>query len=330
MIVVFGAGAIGCHTGGMLAAAGQPVGFIGRQPMLDALAVGFEVAVLDGAPITVASESFLSSSSPQIMADAEMVLVCVKSQDSAEAAETIARYAPQDAAVISLQNGLTNADTLGATLGADRVAAGMVGYNVIRPEPNAFVQATEGRVYVDARGAALAAALQSSPLVCDVHSNLEGLQWSKLILNLNNALNLLSGTGLRDELLDRNWRRVFAACVAEGLAVAHAEQVKLSRIGKVHPKLLPFLLRLPDVIFERLASSMLKIDPTATTSMVDDYRLGRSPEVDWLNGEIVKRAEALGMPASVNAKVTAFIHDVFADSSRPAVSVDPRSFLEEA
>ena len=66
----------------------------------------------------MASQQLRLSEDPKIFAEASVVLVTVKSADTAEIADAIARYAPQDAVVVSLQNGIANAR------GAARPAAG--------------------------------------------------------------------------------------------------------------------------------------------------------------------------------------------------------------
>ena len=69
------------------------------------------------------------------------------------------------------------------------------------------------------------------------------------------------------------------------------------------PGWMPGLLSLPDALFSRLANSMLEIDPLARSSMADDLSAGRSTEIDWLNGEIVRLAAEIGMAAPVNARL---------------------------
>lgn len=48
---------------------------------------------------------------------------------------------------------------------------------------------------------------------------------------------------------------------------------------------------------------MLRIDPQARTSMAYDLMQGRPTEVDALQGEVVRLARAVGLPAPINAMV---------------------------
>ena len=316
MITVLGAGSIGCYVGGVFAAAGHPVTLIGRDTLVTALADGLTVSAMDGTPHR---STPIVTADPAALGDATTILLCVKSSDTASAAQIIHDHAPDTAQIISLQNGVTNCDILGQMLGPDRITPGMVGFNVVRSGPDHFSQTTDGEIILGLTGQPLCDALGHTPLTALCHDNMQGVQWSKLLMNLNNALNALSGLSLKTQLEDRNWRRVLAACISEGLAVARAERIRLERLGKVHPRILPTLLRLPDVIFRRIAQSMLRIDPAARSSMADDYAQGRMSEVDWLNGHIVDRGRAHGIATPVNEKVRTLVKTAFDDSRRPAL-----------
>ena len=308
----------------MLAAAGHPVTLIGRAALVDDLRNGLRVSGMDGTPHHSAPHV---TADPAALAQAALVLLCVKSSDTAEAAQIIKAHAPADTPVISLQNGVTNARVLADVLGADRVTAGMVGFNVVRSGPDHFTQTTEGEIILAPKGAVLRDMLAATPIPAQCHANITGVQWSKLLMNLNNALNALSGLPLKTQLEDRNWRRALAACITEGLAVARAEGIRLERLGKVHPRALPILLRLPNAIFLRIAQSMLRIDPAARSSMADDYALGRGPEVAWLNGHIVARGQVHGIATPVNARVCTLIDTAFADAKRPTLHFTAASVL---
>lgn len=78
-------------------------------------------------------------------------------------------------------------------------------------------------------------------------------------------------------------------------------------MGAAPPGLIPFVLRLPNWAFSRIAASMLTIDPAARSSMADDLAAGRPTEIDDLAGAIVRLAEANGHSAPANAAVTRLI-----------------------
>lgn len=304
MIAVLGAGAVGGFIGGMLAAAGAPVSLIGRERTQAALSGGLTALPLSGEPRDAGPEAALVRGAADGLAGADVVLLCMKAAQTDEAIRLIARHAPRGALVVTLQNGLGSYERLAEALGPDRVTAGVVGFNVVRPRPDTFRQTTAGAIHLAPKAGTLAAQFRAAGLPTQVSCNMEGIRWSKLMLNLANPLNALSGLPLREQLLDRDWRRLHTACVREALAVAAAKGVRLERLGRVHPKLLPLLLPLPTPAFRHLASAMLRVDPEARTSMAQDLSNGSRPELNWLNGAVVAEGARLGLSSPVNAAVT--------------------------
>jgi 2-dehydropantoate 2-reductase len=151
--------------------------------------------------------------------------------------------------------------------------------------------------------------LASAGFEVQVRADAIDVQWSKLLVNLNNAVNALSGIPLRAQLEDRRYRLAMAACVREGLAVTRAAGIRLARVGAMIPGLVPLVLPLPDFLFFAAARTMVKIDPLAKSSMTDDLERGRVTEVDYLNGEIVALGEKVGVPTPVNRKIVALVKE---------------------
>ena len=149
---------------------------------------------------------------------------------------------------------------------------------------------------------AWAAVFAQAGLALELHADLAPLQWGKLLLNLNNAVNALSGLPLREQLMQRDYRVCMAALIAEALAAMRAAGVTPQRLAPLPPDWLPAVLRLPTPIFRVLAARMLRIDAQARSSMADDLAAGRSTEVDALNGEVLRLARAHGVPAPVNQR----------------------------
>ncbi len=125
--------------------------------------------------------------------------------------------------------------------------------------------------------------------------NIAGVQWGKLLVNLNNALNALSGLPLRQQLAQRAWRRLLADQIAEGLAAIRAEGIKPVSPTPIPSGWTPSLLRLPDAIFQALLGRTMKIDPEARSSMQEDLQRGRRTEIDYLQGVIVEIADRHGL-----------------------------------
>ena len=309
-IAIAGAGSIGCYVGGTLALAGRRVRLLARRRIVDAVAAkGLHIADLDGPHQRLSPSAIGASEDPaKAFAGAGLVLVTVKSGDTAEMAATIARHAPPDAVVVSLQNGTANPGVLSRGLAASqRAVAGMVSFNVVQGEAAdgvpSFRRTTSGEVLVQADIPGLVALLDVPGLRVEAAPDMDAVLWGKLLLNLNNALNALSGLTLIEQFADRDWRRVMAAQIEEGLAVMRAAVIRPARIGALSPGLLPFVLRLPDFVFHILARRMLAVDPNARPSMAQDLERGRPTEVDEFQGAIIRLGEAHGVATPLSRRV---------------------------
>ena len=154
------------------------------------------------------------------------MLVTVKSADTAAMADIIARHAPSDAVIVSLQNGIGNVALLRDRLPGRRVLGGMVPFNVMALGDGRFHRATSGDIVIEQDEALPAEKLSVPGLTIRATDNIDGVQWGKLLLNLNNALNALADLPLRRQLSSRPWRQLFADQMAEGLAAIRAEGIK--------------------------------------------------------------------------------------------------------
>ncbi|MDA1358332.1 2-dehydropantoate 2-reductase [Glycomyces luteolus] len=307
MICVFGAGSIGCYVGGRLAAAGAEVVFVGRQRIADEAAThGLALTDLHGTALHVDAPRFETSP----VAGADLVLVTVKSSGTRAAAAALAPHLEPGTVVISFQNGLRNADVLREQLPQATVLPGMVAFNVVHSGPGRFHQGTAGDLGVQTHPAldAFGPAFASAGLTLARETDLRGVQAAKLLLNLNNAVNALSGLPLKTELSQRAYRRCLALAQREALAAYKAAGLRPTATAGLDPRLLPALLGLPDALFTRTAAKMLAMDPLARSSTWEDLEAGRPTEVDYLNGEIVSLAAEHGLTAHVNEHLTALVH----------------------
>ncbi|AKJ27534.1 2-dehydropantoate 2-reductase [Caldimonas brevitalea] len=307
-LLVMGAGSVGCYLGGCLQAAGAPVSFVGRPRVLQALADhGLHLTDLDGGDHRLPPAALdLHPHVPSGLAPS-LVLLCVKSPATRDAALELGQRLPPGTPVLSMQNGVANAEIASAAAPALQVLPGMVPFNIAEVGPGHYHRGTEGRLAAQAAPALTPwpAWFARAGLPLTLHDDLRPLQWGKLLLNLNNPVNALSGLPLRAQLLDRHHRRLFADLVDEALSAMRAAGITPQRLTPLPWAWLPTLLRLPTPLFRRLAASMLRIDAHARSSMADDLAQGRPTEVDMLCGEVVRLAARLGRKAPCNAEMQA-------------------------
>jgi 2-dehydropantoate 2-reductase len=123
--------------------------------------------------------------------------------------------------------------------------------------------------------------------------NIAGVQWGKLLLNLNNAINALADLPLRQQLKQRAWRMLFADQMAEGLAAIKAAGITPVSSTPIPASWTPHLLRLPDAVFGVL--------------MWEDLQRGRRTEIDYLQGVITAIADRHGLHVPLSRRIVTLI-----------------------
>lgn len=281
-VAVMGAGAVGCYYGAMLARAGHEVVLIGRPSHVEAVRASglrLETKAFDE---QVRLEASTEAGAVQ---GADLVLFCVKSTDTESAAAQIQRHLAPGALVLTLQNGVDNDARVRAALPSHDVAAAVVYVATEMAGPGHVKHHGRGELVIapSRRSDEVAQALIAAGVPTQISDNVRGALWAKLVLNCAyNALSavsqlpygeLVQGTGVTDVIRD---------VVAECLAVAQAEGVVIP--GDV------------DAAVRGIAQSM----PSQYSSTAQDLARGKRSEIDHLNGLVVRRGEALGVPTPAN------------------------------
>ena len=329
-IVVAGAGSVGCYVGGCLAAAGRDVTLLLRPALAGIIAShGLRISELAGADrVLPATAVKLATDPAAAFAGAEIILVTVKSGDTGGMAQLIAQHAPNGVTVVSLQNGVGNADVLLARLGGmGRVVAGMVPFNVVQSHGDGaaarFHRATSGTILVGSGHTGLRQLLDMPGMAVAEKADMKAVLWAKLLLNLNNALVALSGLPLATQLADRRWRLILARQIGEALGILKAAGIKPPRIEGVAPAMIPRILRLPDWLFRRVAARMLAVDPEARSSMWEDLQRGRPTEIGYLQGAVLALAKTHRIPAPVTQGIVRLVKEAeAAKAGSPGLTTD--------
>jgi len=323
-VAVLGAGSIGCYLGGYLQSSGCQVEFIGRNKFKwDADMKGMMLTHFKRPPIKFAPEEISYNLSPESLAGADVVLVCVKSQDTNSAGELIAKYAPEDCLVVSCQNGIDNQGRL-ANISGRHALGCIVPFNVTSVRRGHLHCGTEGALIIendgDKRLSVLVKAFRKSGMGVKLTSEVADYQWGKLLVNLNNALSALSGDTLRAGLAQKEYRLVLAAMIEEAMGICKGAGLNPKNFGKATISKTIKILRLPNLLFGPVMNSVLKIDKTARSSMLDDLEAGKPSEVDYLQGEIVRLANQTGQFAPINSIVLAQVNAAFREHKSPMYS----------
>ncbi|WP_295981294.1 ketopantoate reductase family protein [uncultured Variovorax sp.] len=282
-IAVMGAGAVGCYYGAMLARAGHEVVLIGRPAHVEAVSargLRLETSAFDE-HVRVAANTGASA-----VQGADLVLFCVKSTDTESAAQQIRPHLAPGALVLTLQNGVDNDRRVRAVLPpSNEVAAAVVYVATEMAGPGHVKHHGRGELVIapSGRSEEVARQFEAAGVPTQISANVRGSLWAKLILNCAyNALSavtqlpygvLVNGIGVADVIRD---------VVAECLAVAKAEGVEV--VGDT------------DAAVRAIAQTM----PSQYSSTAQDLARGKPTEIDHLNGLIVRRGEALGVPTPAN------------------------------
>ncbi|WPG37357.1 2-dehydropantoate 2-reductase [Variovorax sp. EBFNA2] len=281
-VAVMGAGAVGCYYGAMLARAGHAVVLIGRPSHVEAVRANglrLETKTFDEqVPLDASTEA-------DAVQGADLVLFCVKSTDTESAAAQIQSHLAPGALVLTLQNGVDNDERVRAALPSHDVAAAVVYVATEMAGPGHVKHHGRGELVIapSRRSEEVAQALVAAGVPTQISDNVRGALWAKLVLNCAyNALSavsqlpygvLVQGTGVNDVIRD---------VVAECLAVAKAEGVVIP--GDT------------DAALRGIAQSM----PSQYSSTAQDLARSKRSEIDHLNGLVVRRGEALGVPTPAN------------------------------
>ncbi len=293
-VAVVGAGAVGGYFGGMLRRAGAPVIMIGRGAFVEA--VEKSGIFLDTVQF---KESVRVEASTELkdVRGAEIVLFCVKTTDNAATAGALGPLLAPGALVVSLQNGVDNAEQIRAASGIAALSA-VVYVAASVPEPGRVKHVGRGDLVVGPRNPEserISALFERAGVDCRISDNIAGELWTKLTWNC--ALNAVSALGRAKYgqiAASADARKLVEAVVYEVLAVAKA--------ANIHPP----GFEDPQVALAgsfKIATQMAE----ALSSTAQDMNRGKRTEIDSLNGYIARLGAELGVPAPVNQALYALV-----------------------
>jgi len=287
-IAVMGAGAVGCYYGGMLARAGHRVTLIGREQHVHAVRrAGLRVERSDFDE-TVKLEA---STEPAALAGADLVLFSVKSPATEASGLSIKEFLSSHSVVLTLQNGVDNAERLANVLGREvlpavvYVATEMAGPGHVKHHGRGELVIGQG-----AKSEAVAAALREAGVPVEISDNVAGALWAKLVVNCAyNALSAITQLPYGRLVAGEGVPRVMRDVVDECLAVAKAIGVTVP--GDMHAAV------------KKIAASM----PAQLSSTAQDLARGKPTEIEHLNGVVVRLGEARGIAVPANRMLLALV-----------------------
>lgn len=306
--LIVGSGALGSIFGGFLHLSGQEVGFLGRGAHFEKIKKeGLLIQGIWGEHRIKGLKTF--SSPEEISAPCSIILLCVKSFDTAEAIKQASPLLAEDGVVISLQNGLGNVEKIADQVGAKRTVGGRVIFGVEIPQPGK----AKVTVYAD------------KVLLGTIESDKESKVIKEKINHIADDFNKAHiPTDVVDDILSYIWAKVLYNCALNPLAallnVPYGELGKnqetraimkeiVNEIYQVaDQKALVLPQRTAEEYFHHLMNQLIPATASHHASMLQDLQGGRRTEIDALNGAISQMAASLGLAAPNNCLITRLIH----------------------
>lgn len=311
-IGIIGAGALGGTFAALLTRAGHDVEVAARGAGLEAIrASGIRLSGGYGDVLARVAAGERLTVSP------DLVLVCTKAQDAAAAIESNARLI-DGAPVVVVQNGLDGVATAARLLPRSScmgllsiIAANYTEPGVVRVTTPATSYLGRGDGAADAESARIAAVLSSAVPVVAIEG-FRGAQWTKLVVNMLNAVPAIVGRSVQDVVDDRRLRRIVTASMRETVRIGIARGVRFGTLQGLGDRRLRLFARLPLSIGQMLPRLMrlrMGAVPNLGSTQQSVHR-GQPTEVDFLNGAVVREASVAGLDAPVNRALTALVHEV--------------------
>jgi len=294
-ITIIGSGAMGCLFGGLLTEAGETVQLLDVWPEhVNALNENGLSISREGEERVVRVQVFTD---PAEIQEADLALIFVKHSQTREAAKTAAQLLGETGYILTLQNGMGNAEIIAETAGPERVICGTTAQGAMLLGPGRIQHSGVGKTMIGMWDQErqpmvdeVAEVFSEAKIATSGADDIKPVVWNKLFANVGiNAITAL--TNIRNgRLLDiEPTRRLVEAVVTEAIAVARALQVTVADDAL-------------DNVF-----AIAEATATNRSSMGQDVDAHRPTEIDAINGYIVRRAEELGIEVPVNQSLTRLI-----------------------
>jgi 2-dehydropantoate 2-reductase len=297
-VAVVGAGGVGGYFGARLAAAGTAVHFIARGAQLAALQErGLEVASIHG---DLRLDTVEATGKPADVGPCDVVLFCVKAYDTdAAAADHLPPLVGADTVVVSLQNGIDNAERIARVAGAEHVVGGLAFIIASLRAPGHVVHSGGPAKLVvgeldgsaSTRVGRLVGLCEEAGIAAEATTRIREALWDKFAFICAQAgVTAAARLPIGDiRAVPEAWA-LFRRLVGEVYAVARAEGVDVAE----------------GAVDERVAFAE-GLEPASFSSLHDDLVAGRRMELDALHGTVVRLARRRGVAVPMHEAVYAVL-----------------------
>ncbi len=248
----------------------------------------------------------------------EIAVLATKTQDIEEALRSNQGYL-QESLMLTTQNGV-RADAIAARfVPRERIVSSIVMFGATYLEPGHVVHNFEGN-WIMGKGfpstpdtlVQQASLMASAAFSVEVTPQLSGMKYLKIFVNANNCIPAILGTSMQEAFADAGVSRVSVAIWREGLEVVRAAGITLHSMPHFPVENVTKLCAIPLDEAARVFSGLmgkLSREPLYG-SILQSIKRGRASEIEYINGEFVRLAQAHGKEAPLNAKLVAMVHEV--------------------
>lgn len=300
-ILVMGAGALGCVTGGFMAKDGHDITFVGRAKQIDAMnANGITITGIWGDHHT-STFTAVTEIADVPRNHYDLILLAVKSYDTEATLPQLEPYVSEDTLICSYQNGLGNAELIAAVYGWNRCLEARVIFGARITEPGivdvtVMAHKTALGVYHDTpyleKIHTIAEAMDASGVPTEYADDIAAVLWYKLAYNCSlNPLSALLDVPYANLLDTEDRKQTMREVLQELYAVGHALGIQLNP---------PTAADYIDLLF----GTLIPNTGTHYASMREDLIHQKRTEIDSLNGAIVQHGQKHGVPCPTNARLT--------------------------
>jgi 2-dehydropantoate 2-reductase len=293
-IGVVGAGGIGGYFGGLFVRAGLNTHFLARGKHLREI-------VEEGLQIVSSTGSFRvqahATSDPDEIGPVDLLLFCVKSYDTLNMAPRVKPMVGEKTAVLSLQNGIDNAERLGEALGRKHVMGGTAFTEAFIGSPGIIAHVGRpGRIIfgelngeVTQRAEAILATFQKAGIDAEISKDIQRVLWTKFLFICGvHGISTLTRSPLGLVLSCRETRDLLEGVMQEVADLARLKHIDLGS------RVVDEAIRLAESYKKQFKCSMLR-----------DLEWRKQLEIESLNGMVVTLGEEAGLPTPLNRAIHA-------------------------
>ncbi len=305
---IVGLGAVGSIIARYLMEAQEHVVLLGKNDHVESIKK--QGLIIDGKQYL--NDTLNITNDFAMVSGVDVVFVCVKSQDTEPVAHLMQKHLKKNTLIISLQNGVHNAQVL-RDITKVKAISGVVLFNAVSSSPGVASLTMKGGLVLEFSNEHASALSEIKNLFksqgLDVRFvfDIEPVLWSKLIVNTQIAVTALTGQTIRESMKNRDSRIIIIATLREALFIVKQVKIPLRSLPGIDPKRIIRILRFLGPFSAVLSKIVLGMKDDARNSMWQSLSQGKTTEIDYINGEIVHLADQKYLKAPVNTKLVELV-----------------------